>query len=95
MSRTLVGRNETITLAEAEEMEKEQLNSMYGYLIGMVDELTDDEEERATAKANLSSALAKLLSAEMLRVSLMDDEEVLLALFGSKFAETVKFEDAG
>ena len=92
MARTLVGRTESITAAEAEEMQAKHVDEFLRYLIGLVDEATDDEDERATAKINLSKKLSSVLGANTLLALLKGDDDYLAPM--QKLDPSVKFVEA-
>ena len=89
MARVLIGRTESITLAEAEEMQAKNIDELLGYLIELVDEATEDEEERANAKINLSSKVSSLIGINTLVALLKGDDDYLAPLL--KIDPDVKF----
>lgn len=80
---------EKITAKESKEIREEQETTLFGYLIGLVDEATDDEEERANAKVNLAGMIGKYASAVELNVILEGEDIYLDKTFGD-FGRTVE-----
>ncbi len=79
--RVLMGTTESITYREANEMADNAMNELLFYLIGMVDDLTDNEEERVDAKVNLGKMVGKVANGYLLAGILKDPEEYIKETF--------------
>lgn len=79
--RVLMGTTESITYREADEMAGNAMNELLFYLVGMVDDLTEDEEERADAKVNLGNMVGKVANGYLLAGLLKDPEEYIKETF--------------
>lgn len=88
--RALVGKTESITEEEASLLYDKQKTEFLYYMVSIVDESTDDEEERASLKMNLTNKLGNLLGTHEL-LCLLRGESVYLASL--PYSEGVKFED--
>lgn len=96
MARTVVNKNgtgDTMTLKDAKEMVDDRERELLMYIASMVDESTDDEEERANALVTFASLIAKLRNASEI-VGYLMDESSLKELFGG-LAEYVEVVDDG
>lgn len=78
-NKILAGKDggETITYEEAKQYMAAATDEVLGYLIDLVDKATDDEEDRAQAKVNISAKLNHALSMAMLTGLLRDPDEYL------------------
>ena len=76
--RKLVGKTESISFEEAEELfEKHRTEFLY-WMYDMIKTATDDEDEQAQAEVNMANKLGSCLSAcEMMGV--LEDPDVYLA----------------
>lgn len=90
--RILKGKEETITYEEAIGMAEKSMTELLFYLTGMVDDLTDDKEERATAKVNLSTMVGKMCNGYYLAGVLVDPAKYISDTFIDGM--TVTLEDA-
>lgn len=88
--KALIGKTESITYEEAKDMRDRQMTEFAYYLCQMIDENTEDEEERANAKVNMSAKLGNLLSAEKL-VGILTDPDMFLAEL--PYGETARIGD--
>lgn len=72
--RALVGKTESITLEEAMEFRDKANTEFLYYMKSIVDEATDDEDERADISVNMAEKLGNLMSMCELVGVLMDDD---------------------
>lgn len=79
--RILKGKNETIDADEAQEMAEKAMTELLFYITGMVNDLTEDEEERAAAKVNLSALVGKACNGYYLAGILADPDEYIRNTF--------------
>ena len=87
--RKLIGKTETITAEEASQMREEQETQFLAYLIELIENAVDDEEERSNVKVHLASLYGKCAAAIELHTILSGEEQYLSKTFG-KFASEVK-----
>ena len=78
--KKLIGKTETITYEEADRMQGKALTEFVYYMSTMIDENTEDEEERANAKVNLSTKLGNLMNLCELKGVLMDPDHYIAGL---------------
>lgn len=79
--RILKGKEETIDASEALKMAENSMTELLFYVTGMVDDLTEDEDERATAKVNLSTLVGKTRNGYFLAGLLADPEDYIARTF--------------
>ena len=79
--RVLMGTTENITYKEAEQMAENAMTELLFYIVGMVDDLTEDEEERADAKVNLGKMVGKVANGYLLAGILKDPKEYIEETF--------------
>lgn len=72
--RALVGKAERITLEEAMDFRDKASTDFLYYMKSIVDEATDDEEERADISVNMAKKLSNLMTSCELVGVLMDDD---------------------
>ena len=87
--KALIGKNERITALEAKEMRKRQVDELVRDICCLVDEATEDEDERANAKVNITQKIGSLLEAALLEGMLMEHDEWLESL--RKYTPEVRF----
>lgn len=87
--RILSGKSETITADEAWKMAENAMTELLFYTVGMVDELTEDEEERADAKINLSHMVGKVRNGYFLAGLLADPEKYIEETFPKDAAVSI------
>lgn len=72
--RALIGKTETITLEEAIGFRDKAMTEFLYYMRSIVDEATDDEDERADISVNMAKKLESVTSAcEFVGVLIGDD----------------------
>jgi hypothetical protein len=79
--RILKGKEETINASEAWAMAENSMTELLFYITGMVDDLTEDEEERSTAKVNLSQMVGKMSNGYFLAGLLADPDKYIAETF--------------
>lgn len=79
--RILKGKEETITAKEAYDMADLSMTELLFYITGMIDDLTEDEEERADAKVNMSQMVGKVRNGYFLAGLLADPEDYIAQTF--------------
>ena len=90
--RALVGKTERITLEEAMDLrDKASIDFLY-YMKSIVDEATDDEEERADISVNMAGKLSNLMASCELVGVLMDDDAYVSTI---PHNEGVRIEEVG
>lgn len=87
--RKLIGKTESITVEEASQMREEQETQFLAYLIELVENAVDDEEERSNVKVHLACLYGKCAAAIELDTILSGEEQYLNKAFG-EFASEVK-----
>ena len=75
--KVLKGKEEELTLEEAEELAGGKSDELLMYIFSMVDDTTEDEDERYTAKANFTAMVMELANANLL-VGILTDPDVYL-----------------
>lgn len=91
MERILKGIEEMLTLLEAEKLAENTVDELLSYIFSLVDDSTDDEDERYTAKANFTTMALKIANAYTLVGVLMDPDVYLKETFPE--GATVSLED--
>ena len=89
--KALIGKDERITFEEASLLREKQVTELLFDICGMVDEATDDEEERANAKVNISRKLGGAIEAARLEGILTDVDGYLQSL--RKYTPEVRIEE--
>lgn len=79
--RTLIGKEETITAKEAYDMADNSMTELLFYITGMIDDLTEDGEERADAKVNMAQMVGKVRNGYFLAGLLADPEKYIEETF--------------
>lgn len=79
--RILKGKEETINASEALKMAENSMTELLFYITGMVDDLTEDEEERSIAKINMSQMVGKVRNGYFLAGLLADPEDYIARTF--------------
>lgn len=78
--KALKGKGESLRYVEAQEMRDKAMTEFLYYLCSIVDEATDDEDERAELKTNMAAKLENLISAAQLTGLLVDPDYYLMDL---------------
>lgn len=79
--RILKGKEETITHEEAVDMAENSMTELLFYLTGMVNDLTDDEEDWSSAMLNLTQMVGKVRNGYYLAGVLADPDEYIRTTF--------------
>lgn len=74
---------ETITYQEASDILEQRYSYTMSEIISLVEEATDDEEERANAKVNLATSLGYLMNAAEMKGVLRDEDDYIDELFSA------------
>lgn len=80
MERVLKGKEETITYKEADELAGLATDNLLGHICSLVDEASEDEEERANAKVVMAHLVGKAMNAAYLAGVLCDPDHYLSTL---------------
>ena len=88
--RKLVGKAETITHAELEEIKVKQVDDILTMLLEAFEASGMDEEDRSTASVNIVGKIGNLMNICELQGLLEDDEMYIAKL---PYNEGVKFEE--
>lgn len=75
--RILKGKEETITADEAWSMAEYAMTELLFYITDLVDEQTEDDEERSTAKVNFSQMVGKVRNGYFLAGLLADPDKYI------------------
>lgn len=89
--KALIGKKERITFEEAVCLRERQMTELLFDICSMVDEATDDEEERSNAKVNISRKLGGVIEAAKLEGILTDVDGYLESL--RKYTPEVRIEE--
>lgn len=76
---------EEITYEEACKLSEGKKSDILSYVIAIINEATEDEEERANLKVNFATHLAQFESSTMLRGILADGEEYISSLIPKEY----------
>ena len=78
--KVLRGKGESLRYVEAKEMRDKAMTEFLYYMCEIVDASTDDQDERADMKLNMSTKLENLVSAAQLTGLLVDPDYYLVNL---------------
>ena len=91
--RLIRGKEETISYIEMEETTDALMTELLAYIFSMVDEATEDEEERATAKTNFATMVGKLGHAYFMAGFLVSPKKFMEKMFPEDFRESGTIEN--
>ena len=89
--KVLIGKEERITAEEAANMRDKQMTDLLYDICCVVDEATNDEDERANAKVNIGRKLGGVVEAARIEGMLMDVDGYLESL--RKYTPEVRIEE--